>query len=234
MGIDFNGGFGVKYLNFFYLIVALSAAGITAAVATGNDSNEYTEEYQIIEDAVQIQILDDEAVAFRSFRPTVSIELKLTEQVRDVRIRGLVGVVVTSSRLLAVSKTSSDWVVLPLNLTEKSADVYLSEKLVLAITEDRAIVFDSKRHRFESYDTPLGEQVIEQEVARNVAVFATGKRAAAYGLGRGDFKDISFGLDAVFRSLNASGSLATVQTSDSVLAFQAKEGVWLKRSRPLS
>jgi hypothetical protein len=220
----------LKPCAFLCLLVTLVYVGMPVA---GFGSDGYTEEYQFIEDAVQIQVLDDRAIAFRSSRAPVSIDLKLTEQVHDIRTRGLVGIVITSTRLLAVSKTSDDWIVQPLGLTENAADVYVSEKLVLAITEDRAIVFDGILDRFVSFDNPLGEQVIEQEAARNVAVFATAKRAAAYASGSGFFKEIPFKLGANFRSLEASAGLAVVQTSDRVLAFQARDGIWVTRSRPI-
>lgn len=214
------------FLSLFAVIFLISHPECGAA-------SNYTDDY-VIEDAVQIQVLDDKLLAFRDSRSTAVFALNLNERVLEFRSTGLVGAAVTSNRMLAVSSTSDRWVDQPIKLSEAgSVQISLSHRLVLMISSHRALAFDGLQNRFIQSVLRIVEQVVEYKTSRNLALIVTNKRILGYAAGGSGFVDLDFKLRETFQSLNLTAKLATVETSERLLVFQAHSGSWSEQPRPV-
>lgn len=209
----------------FLLAIVLSALGLPA---TGVAQNGY---YQPgIENGLQIYATSDRVFAFKPGQ-TRTIKLYVGEVVRSVRAFGMVGGVVTSERLLAIAAEPFEWITMSRGLSEGSAEIHISEILILFVTLQRAIAFDSILSRFVVYHLPLGEYAVAQRVDYNVAAIATLYRAVGYAAGSADFKASAFAAGEIFRRMEVSFGLISVITSDHIFLFQAYPPEWTVQSR---
>jgi hypothetical protein len=197
----------------------------------GLSYKEYDEQ-RILPDAMVINVTDNEVVAFKANTQPSAIELSLGEQVKSMQTSGLVGSVVTSDRMLAISSEAFAWVSMPLGINEESADSYLSVNLALFITMERVMIFDSALNSFAIFDIPVGENIVAQSVQPDVAVFITLERAIGYASGNADFREFSFSAGEIFRDLEVSSGLFSVNTSNRVLLFQIPSSDWVERTLP--
>ncbi len=193
---------------------------------------ERHDEYAIgIKDAIEINPTAKGVVALKAGSQPREIELSLDEQIRSIRTNGLVGDVITTDRILAISSQDFTWYSMPLELDEEWTESYLSSNLVLFISHSRAITFDSTLNRFITYDFPLGEKAVDQRVQPDIAVFVTLDRAVGYAAGSGEFKEKSFSAGEIFRDIEISTDLIAVVTSERILNFQASQGDWVEQER---
>lgn len=178
--------------------------------------------------AIQITLANDNIVASQAESAPQQIELLPGETVRDVQVRGRVGAVATSERMLAISTERFNWSSLELNPGETTSDSYLSENIVLFVTMERGIVFDSELNRFVVFDVPVGERIAAQAVYADVAVFVTLDRTIGYRIDTGNLVELPFSPGEFFNTLGITAGLISVKTSERVLLFQGPSAQWIE------
>jgi hypothetical protein len=184
-----------------------------------------------VPDQIQIKALENQIIAFRADE-TRTVALEVGEVVRSFRVFGMVGGVLTSDRILAISVQNFEWEAEPLELDEESPDMRASEKMIFFVSQTRAMIFDGEPGRFVSFDLPIGENFLAQRVGNNVAVAVTMKRAVGFASGNLFFEDFSFTTGEIFRSIHQSVGMISVETSDRILSY-ASGAEWTVRSLPL-
>jgi hypothetical protein len=183
-----------------------------------------------VEDVIDLHVADRELIAVRQGAAVSREALGLDEAVLWQGSRGYVGAVLTSERLLAVSKTSSGWVELGLRLAEARPadppDVHISERLLLMTTKLRMVGFDSYSNRFAALDFPIHDRLVDTAIDSHVAVVVTS--GSAFGLARGVSRFVEAPLRKSERLLAVSASpyTASVRTSRRLLLFKSSGAYW--------
>ena len=185
---------------------------------------------KIVEDVIDIHLGDQEVIAVKQGETISKIDLQLKETFLWKGTDGYVGAVVTTERLLAVSRSSSGWIELPFRLSEAyektPPDVLLSDRLVLLATNKRIIGFDSDSNRWATVDLPLHEELVETAIDAYVGVSVTTGRA--YGLAKGvsTFVEERFKEKEQILSVETSAYNATIRTSRRLLIFKSAGAYW--------
>lgn len=196
----------------------------------GFDERFDSDFHRDIEDAVSIEQGDGELIAIVGGRSVFKADLDLNESVKQTESRGYLGVALTTSRLLAVSRSSPGWVEMPLTLDEKEADrrpdLRLSDSLLLVTTGKRIIGFDSVINQWIEIDLPLYDRFKSAAVDRFVAVAVTSDRVYGLAFRTSSFVTERFKKGEQFRSLNTSAHSVTIRTDRRLLIFQSSDAFW--------
>lgn len=107
----------------------------------------------------------------------------------------------------------------------------VEKQVFLVIDEDEVIVSNTKLGRFDRLELGAREKIQDTRVANAVAVVITNRRMAAYGVLRGGWNSRRVRTDEQVESLEAVDYSATVVTSDRILNFSGRTGVWSETKR---
>ncbi len=190
----------------------------------------------LVSEAIDIQVLDDKLLAIVEGESILEETLKLDEEVLSKKTRGLVGLVVTTDRLLAVSTFTSNWIDEPLKLKEvddKRPQAFISDFLILVVTVDRLLGFDSGGNNWVTADIPLYDRVIRAEIDRRVAVVVTTERAFGFAVDNAFFDPIKFRKGEEILSVQTSPFNINILTNRRLLVFKAATGVWQELDKDL-
>lgn len=187
----------------------------------------YTNGYDHIDDFVNIEVIDDEVIAFRTGRPSAFLELRSGETVRWSSASGHLGAVLTNDRFAVVSTTGFSWKSIRLKSGEIVQQVPLiSEKLTLLVTEKRIITFDVDTRHFVESRLFIQDEFLAAKVDELLAVVVTSDRAIAMASGRKKFIEADFRSGESFESLKLNKGFATVRTNKRLLKFQLLNTSW--------
>ena len=182
------------------------------------------------ENLIDLFEADGKVVAVCLGRHQITQSLRSGEAVLWMAAQGRVGGVVTSQRLLAVTAGAQVWQTLPLGLDESEAcRWFISENLVLVVSQDRAIVFDADAGAFGETRIRIRDRFLAGGADRDVAVAVLSGHALGYMPGMAAFADIRLHRNESLEQLKISQARAVLRTSERLLSFSA--GQW--RAQPL-
>jgi hypothetical protein len=182
-------------------------------------------------DVIEILLLDRQLIAVdaRGGGQTVA-PLRRAEQVLWTGARGVVGVVMTNERLLAVSADSAAWQETGWQRGEAPPDgALLGERVALIVTTRRAIGFDGGSGNLVESVLGPRERLLERRVGENVAVVVTDRRALGLSPFAGGFFEVKLDLGDPVKEVAAHANLVTLTTDHRLLIFRAPTGSWEER-----
>ena len=183
-----------------------------------------------VEDMIDIHVAKDTVVAVKKGVAVSEKDLKLNEKVRWQGSRGYIGAVLTSERLLAVSRSLSGWIELDLQLAEEQSgrlpEILLSDRLLLMTTKKRLVGFDGETNHLAVMDIPLHEQVVDRAIDAYVAVVITTGRVFGLARGAGSFIEEPFKRNEAVLSVDTSAYNASIRTTRRLLIFKSSGAYW--------
>lgn len=180
-----------------------------------------------IEDVVDVYESGGSVIAVIEGRNPVSRNLRLNEAVLWQDAGGYLGAFLTDRHFLVISSTAAAWQALPLRRDEAdTADAFLSQRIALLVTAQRAVGYDAAAGRFIEIRFPLREELVSAEAENHVAVVVTSGRAYGLAAGIPSFTEIRFRGRETLESVNVTSRKATIRTSDRLLTFDALGGHW--------
>jgi len=180
---------------------------------------------------IEIVVLEDEILAVDAEGGgTSTIRRLLGEQVLWVGTRGVVGVVLTDERVLAIATRSASWREAPYERGEMPAQAAeLGDRVALVALPQRVLGFVGSAGRFAEVRLGPREDLLALRVGANVAVVVTEREAYGLSPDAGGFFPIRLQLRERLEDVVARDNLATVQTDQRLLVFRAPTGTWAER-----
>ena len=156
--------------------------------------------------------------------------LERDEQVLWTGSRGLVGMVLTDRRVLAVRTRSGRWQTTRWRRGESQpAAAELGDRVGLVATDRRLLGFDGGSGNLAETSIGPSERVIQTRVGANVAVAVTTRRALGLSPFKGGFFEVSLRVGEALQQVEASSEVVTITTSHRLLFFRARTGAWSER-----
>ncbi len=182
-------------------------------------------------DLIEIVVQEEELLAIDAAGGGTSVvRRQLNEEVVWVGTRGLVGVVVTDRRVLAVATGSSRWQEAPYERGERPpAGAALGDRVALVTLRQRVLGFLGTTNRFAEVRLGPNEDLDAVQVGANVAVVVTDRHAYGLSPDAGGFFPIRLQLREKLASVSARSNLVTVETDQRVLVFRGPTGTWAER-----
>lgn len=182
---------------------------------------------------VEIVVLDDEILAIDAEGGgTVAVKRRLGEQVLWQGTRGLLGVVLTSARVLGVGARAGSWQEVEYERGESSpAGALLGDRVALVTLPQRVLGFVGTSNRF--VETRLGphQKLRSTRVGANVAVVVTNRDAHGLSSSAGGFFAYDLQLREDIERVVAGANVVTLHTDRRVLVFRSPTGTWSERRR---
>lgn len=210
-------------------VLALAAVAASAPLATAQQGIRVP-----IEDAVSIEVLGRDVYAVVESGGPLHTRLEKGESLLSSGVRGLVGLVLTSRRLLAVSPGAASFIEERRRLGERlDGDALLSARVALVLTDQRALGYDAGALRWVEASIGPHEQLQGARTAQAIALVVTGRRALGLASGSGRFVEIALQVGERFESLQALADVGTLRTSRRLLVFRGDSASWGSEPRPL-
>jgi hypothetical protein len=207
------------------LFIGLAATG--AAAQTLAPSRDQVP----LEDLLEILLLERQVVAIDAEGGgQTTAELRLKERVVWSGTRGVVGVVLTDQRILAVSTLSAAWQEADYQRREQPPEAAaLGDRVALMVTSQRALGFNAGSGNLVEYRFGPNEALQSYRVGSNVAVVVTDRKALGLSPSAGGFFEVKLQLYERIEKVEVRANLATVTTGRRVLIFRAPTGSWSER-----
>jgi hypothetical protein len=216
-----------RLLGFAVVAIALSVALAPPAARAQRDRSP-------IEDAVIVEILDRELYALLDSGGPLRLRLEKGERVLWSGVRGLVGLVLTNRRALAVSPGAPSWLEASRRLSERyDGDPLVSARVALVLSDQRVLAYDADALRWVEETIGPHERLAGARTAQAIAVVVTGRRALGLASGSGRFSEVSLQIGEQIESLSALADVGTLRTSRRVLVFRGGTGSWGGDTRPI-
>lgn len=211
------------------------ALALVCLLATAEASAQQPDEVPL-EDLLELVLLEHQIVAIDAEGGgQTTVNLELGEKVLWSRSRGVVGVVLTDRRVLAVGTGSSEWQGTRYRRTERvPGAVLLGDRVALLHTTERVIGFDGRGGNILEY--PLGPQeyVVDSRTGANVGLVITNRSALGMSPQAGGFFPVRLQVRERIVALTPRSNLATVRTNRRLLIFRGPSGSWEERPLELS
>jgi hypothetical protein len=180
---------------------------------------------------IEIVVQEEEFLAIDARGGGTSVARRqLDEDVIWVGSRGLIGVVVTDRRVLAVATGSAQWQEAPYERGERPpADAALGDRVALITLRQRVLGFLGTTSRFAEVRLGPNEDLAAVRVGANVAAVVTDRQAYGLSPEAGGFFSVRMQLREKLDSVSARSNLVTVQTDQRVLVFRGPTGTWAER-----
>ncbi len=214
------------------LLSALFAALLGAAAAGAQVRSDETP----LEDVLEIIVLDRSLLAIDAQGGgSTRVELELNEQVLWQRSRGLVGVVLTDRRILAVGASSAAWQGRRLRRTETPPQgAVLGDRVAIVSTEDRVLGFTTTSGNLLEYRLGPNELLVASDAGANVVTALTSRHALGLSTGPGGFIPFDIQAREQILSISPRANLVTVRTNRRLLIFRGPTSSWEERRLDLS
>ncbi len=188
-----------------------------------------------LEDRIQLIVYPHYVLAIDGKRREERrVSLRVGERVLATASDGLVGIVRTEQRLLAVAVGSGSFQEVRFHLDEQLAgDPELGDGVALAVTNRRVLGFEAGGRNWVEGALGPRERVLATAVANFVAAAVTDRRVFGLSPKRGGFFEATLAAQEPVLSLEATGDLATLRTPTRLLLFRAADGRWTERSTGL-
>jgi len=208
----------------------LLAIGLLPAPASAQQTRPDADQLPL-GDLIEIVVLEDEILAVDAQgggSPTV--RRRLGEQVLWTGTRGLLGVVVTSERVLGIATRSGSWQEVVYERGEPPPrGAELGDRVALVALPQRVLGFLGTASRFVEVRLGPQEDLRTLRVGANVAVVVTDREALGLSPDAGGFFPIRLQLKEKIGEVVARSNLATVHTNQRVLVFRSPTGTWAER-----
>lgn len=183
-------------------------------------------------DLIEIVELEDELLAFDARGGgTTRVRLRLGERVLWRDVQGLVGVVITDVRVLAVAAGSGWQEAIYERRESPPRQAELGDRVALVRMPQRVLGYLGSVGRFVEIRLGPQEELRSARVGANVAVVVTSREAHGLSPDAGGFFPIRLQLRERIDDVVARSNLATVHTDQRVLVFRAPTGTWAERRR---
>jgi len=182
-------------------------------------------EIVVLEDERELLAVDAEGGGSSTLR------LRLDERVLWRDTRGLLGVVLTDERILAVATRSASWQEEDFSQGEDagSVSVGLGDRVALFWTPRRVLGFVGTTSRFSEVRLGPREEIVRTATGANVAVAVTDRRSLGLSPRAGGFFPIRMQLRERLASVDAGSNLVTIRTDARILVFRGPTGTWEER-----
>lgn len=184
----------------------------------------------VVQDIIDIHLVDNELIGIVQGRREYRQDLDLDEKIVWRAARGAVGAVLTESRALALSAASRGWSELSLKLQEadsvESIKPFISDYLVMLVTDRRIMGFDSHGRGWVQQSLPIREKIMESHINSYVAAVITSKRVFGWGRGRIGFTEEKLRRSETVQYVDTQPHTVTVGTDARVLVFKSGAGRW--------
>jgi hypothetical protein len=212
-----------------FTLSLLLAVGIASSSAHAQRTRLDRDEVPL-GDLIEIVVLDDELLAVDAEGGgTSTVRRRLGERILWVSTRGLLGVVITDERVLAIA-TRGNWQEVVYERGEAPpAGAQLGDRVALVMMRQRALGFLSTPNRFVEYRLGPQEDLRALRIGANVAVVVTDREALGLSPAAGGFFSIRLQLREKIGEVVARSNLATVHTDRRVLVFRSPTGTWAER-----
>lgn len=201
------------------LVLALAAA-LWLAPATGAERATL--------DSVDVQRIDDDLVGVRDGASSLRIPLLKGERVLWTGAEGAVGVALTDRRLLAFSRSASDWQQVRFGREDVAPRVWLGANLALCVTPRRVLHFAGLPGLIG--ETPLApsELVLSVDVGEHVGAVVSERRVLGFSSDSTSVAERRLFVQESFESLSTRATASTVRTSQRLLVYKRSGGGWFE------
>lgn len=183
-----------------------------------------------VHNIIAIQRVENGLIGIVEGRKEYHVKLNLNEKILWRETRGTIGAVLTENRFLALSEASRGWEELSLTLQEagnpESINPFISDYLVMLVTNRRVVGFDSGRGKWVQQSIPIHDRIVDSHINSYVAAVITSKRIYAWAWGRIDFKAKRLFRNENIQYVDAQPHTVTVGTDRRVLVFKSERGGW--------
>ncbi len=210
-------------------LAALAAAWLWLPRAAGADFTR-----DPLSDQIDVVVVDREVLAIDARGSAErSIGLHLREQVGFHGAGGIVGVALTSERVLFFA-ANRGWLELRWESGEVPPDsVLLGERVALLATSKRVIGFNAESGLAVDERVGRREPVLDLAIGANTAAVLTSRRLLGLSLSAARFIEEKLGVNEAVESMQAGANIITVTTARRVLIFRSTGGNWEERQRRL-
>lgn len=221
-------------LKYFFAAVLIILIFLPQSRADSDDDQFLLEEQDdfrsLSESLIDIQVVGRKVLAIQKGETVLARELDLDEGILFRGTQGRMGLVMTNRRLLVVSTFTSDWVELPLRIEEvaegKAPKVLLSDFLVMVVTRQRLLGFDSQRNVWVKAGIPVNEIVAKALIDKRVAVAITGTTAWGFAFGSAFFVPERFQLGENVLQVETRPLNVNIRTNKRLLVFKSVTATW--------
>lgn len=182
-------------------------------------------------DLVEVVVLDDEILAFDAEAGgTLALSRRVGEEVLWTAARGLLAVVVTDQRVLAVGTGAASWQEVDYQRGESPPGAaQLGDRVALVALEQRVLGFVGPGNRFSELRLGPQQRVRTTRVGANVAVVVTNRDAHGLSSSAGGFFPVPLQVREDVERVETGANVATLHTDRRVLVFRAPTGSWAER-----
>lgn len=183
-------------------------------------------------DLIEVVELEDELLAIDAEGGGTSVVKRLLgERVSWRGTRGLLAVVLTDRRVLAIGTGSSSWQEADYERGESAPErARLGDRVALVVLPQRVLGFVGTTGRFVEQRLGPHQELRAVRVGANVGVVVTDREALGLSPS-GGFFSIRLQLKERIDEVSVRSNLATVHTDQRVLVFRGPSGTWAERRR---
>ncbi|MEM7410686.1 MAG: hypothetical protein AAF430_10670 [Myxococcota bacterium] len=180
---------------------------------------------------LEVIVEGEELFAFDAQTGGTSVErLRVGETVLWSDSRGLLAVVITDQRILAIATRSSRWQSVDYERREPPPrSALLGDRVALVPLARRVLGFLGTTSRFSEERLGPHQELRATRVGANVGIVVTDREALGLSPSAGGFFPIRLQLKEKIRAVEAASNLATVRTSQRILVFRSPSGTWAER-----
>ena len=212
------------------LSVALVTAWLAPPVARGAEAGAGLNEVPLSK-LLEVMVVDRGLLAFDARSGgQIHEPLRLDERVIWQGSKGEVGAVLTDQRVLAVGVGSSAWRAVELQIGEESPrEAMLGDRVVLVVTNRRALGFGGQPIRLSEQALGIHEVVLAKRIGENTGALVTDRRALGLSPHQPGFSEIKLWIREKIESGTAAANLATVRSDRRILIFRSSTRSWEER-----
>jgi hypothetical protein len=180
------------------------------------------------QDIVNLVSLEDRLLAVNPATGAVAeVDLELGERLIEMRSRGLVGVALTSRRLLGITSRSAVWAELRYRVTEGDGafPLHLSDRVALVELPHRLAALAPGSGGWQELSVGPSEQLVRIDSSARIITIVTSRRAIGYSR-RSGFVEVSLSPREQVERASLDDRSAALITSHRVLIFQAGGRGW--------
>jgi hypothetical protein len=191
-----------------------------------------------VQDDVQLVQVGQQLLAVSGTGGATATErLRVRERLLRLESRGLVGVALTSDRLLAVRSGSGTWSELPLRVEERALppgryDILVDDRAILIVLGNRLVGFAASGGGWRELDLTPAERVRWRILDESVAAVLTTRRAIGFSSLAG-FATVTLDVAERAPEISTQDRSVTLVTKRRVLVFTAGSGRWREVRRLL-
>ena len=186
-----------------------------------------------IEDRIDVLRVDRRLLAVSADSGSVLEEkLRLDERLVLLESDGVVGVAATDKRLLGITTRSGSWQEVQLRIGESApARIHLADRLALVVLDRRLLALTQGGGIWTELELFAGELPVQIEVASEVGICVTGRRAIAISSEGTGFVEVPLTPREEVESVSVKDQSVTLRTLYRVLVFRGGFPRWLELRR---